>query len=198
MKLLLAASAVAAVASASPALAQAVAPGVQAAPAMKPMTRADLSQMVQQRFVQADVNRDGFITQAEARALSGQRPQRMQQRAARGAEVGGKRAQRRDPGAMFTRLDTNRDGMISRAEFDSVRGQGRQRMAQKGAMRARAFGGRMFAMADTDKDGRISLQEATAATMQRFDSADANRDGVVTREERQQRRQQRRGAAPRG
>ncbi len=198
MKLLLAASAVAAIASASPALAQAVAPGAQAAPAMKAMSRADLSQMVQQRFAQADANRDGFVTQAEAKALAGQRPQRMQQRAARGGEGGGKRAQRRDPAAMFTRLDTNSDGVISRAEFDSVRGQGRQRMAQKGAMRARAFGGRMFAMADTDKDGRISLQEATAATMKRFDSADANRDGVVTREERQQRRQQRRGAAPRG
>jgi hypothetical protein len=42
----------------------------------------------------------------------------------------------------------------------------------------------MGRMADTDKDGAVSQAEFMAAAMQRFDRADANHDGTVTRDER--------------
>lgn len=239
-KLLLAASAAVAVAGVAPALAQTAAP-TKVAPAsqrkaMKAINRADVSQNAQRRFARLDANKDGFVTQAEAQASTGQRAQKMQQRAV-------KRMQRRDPAAMFARLDsnrdgqvtrveaeaartavasgtggkpataravavgamfdrgdTNRDGAISRAEFDSIRAIRGQRMAAKGARLAKRAGGagRMFAMADANQDGRVSLQEATAMSLQRFDSADSNRDGIITPDERRQQRQQRRAAKPQG
>jgi Ca2+-binding EF-hand superfamily protein len=205
------------------------------------MSRADVSQMAQRRFARLDANKDGFVTEAEAQAVAGQRSQRMQQRAAKMAQRFAKRAQQRDPAAMFARLDDNRDGQvtraeaeaartavaartdgrpvkaravarggmfergdasrdgtISRAEFDSVRAMRGQRMAALGAKRAGGSAGRMFAMGDANKDGRMTLQEATAMSLQHFDSADANRDGTVTPDERRQMRQQKRAAKPQG
>lgn len=74
---------------------------------------------------------------------------------------------------VFTRLDTDRDGFITRAE------------AGAGA----AQGGQLFAMADSNRDNRVSLGEATSVATQHFDHADANRDGRVTREEWRQMRE---------
>ncbi len=217
-------SAIAAVAMVGivPALAQTAAPVAAPGPGAKPlaaMTRAELGQKVQQLFARLDANKDGFVTQAEAQAHAGQRSQRMQRRAERRdraakfaridangdgqitrAEVDAARAARAQSKTggtrargMFGRADANRDGAVSRAELDAARA----RMPRNGGMRAHGFGGRLFAMADADKDGRVSLQEATAVSMQHFDSADANRDGTVTLDERRQMRQHRRGAAPR-
>ncbi|UUR07529.1 EF-hand domain-containing protein [Sphingomonas glaciei] len=179
----------------------ATAAGAQAAPlAAQPsardgiQTRAEVVQRARTMFARVDTNRDGFITQAERQAVRGQMRQRMTRAAdpARRAE-------------MFARLDTNRDNMISRDEWtraEALRGQrgaegrrggmGGQRMAMRGRM-----GGAMLRMADTNRDQRISLAEAETAALQRFDRVDLNRDGRVTREERQQARQQR-GAMQRG
>lgn len=48
----------------------------------------------------------------------------------------------------------------------------------------------MMMKADTDKDGAVSQAEFLAAADKRFDAADANHDGKITREERQAHRQQ--------
>jgi Ca2+-binding EF-hand superfamily protein len=142
-------------------------------------------------FARIDINRDGFITMAEAQALRGQ---------ARGPRM--KRAERRmDPARRaqaFERLDANRDNVISRDEWARAQEARSQRMAQRGQgagmqrMRGqgRMGGGMMLRMADADRDQRVSLQEATNAALQRFDRVDLNRDGQITREERQQARQQ--------
>ena len=213
-KLLFAAGATAAIAWAAPALTQAAAP---VAPAKQPMTRAAVAQTVQEHFTRLDTNRDGFITQAEQQAFAGQRPQRTHQRRERG-EAGAmftrldtnrdgqvtrdeaeaahaarmkKMAERGHGGRLFDRADANRDGAVTRAEFDAMRGHGHHRMGLKGAVRGH-FGARMFAMADVNKDGRVSLHEATATSMQHFDSMDSNRDGTVTPEERRHMRHHRR------
>ena len=110
-------------------------------------------------------------------------------------------------GAMFDRLDTNRDGSISRAEFEAaptrherrvvIRNDGQPGAHREGLRMRRGMRmgmgmglrGAMFDMADANRDGRVTLQEATAAAYRHFDMADANRDGQVTREERMQMRQ---------
>lgn len=191
MKMLLM-SAVAAVAAAgiAPALAQVPAPPSAAAPhhrmrMMKPITRAEVVQMVQARFARIDANHDGFITRDEEQGAMQAMHAKMQQRMAKRAD------------GFFDRLDTNHDGVISRAEFDAARAAREQRMAQAGGVHGGmagmhhagfapmhgGFGGRMFDMADANHDGRVSLQEATEAALRHFDSMDTNHDGVVTPDE---------------
>jgi len=97
----------------------------------------------------------------------------------------------------------NRDGAITRAEWDAAQAQRQQRFAARdqnndgrpdGARFAHrgmggGFGGHMFEMADANRDGRVSLQEAQAAALQHFDMVDTNRDGRISPEERMQMRQ---------
>jgi Ca2+-binding EF-hand superfamily protein len=102
----------------------------------------------------------------------------------------------------FDKLDTNKDGQVSRQEFDAGRQAREQRQAlrkpgkplggnvymhRKGGM---GFAARMFDMADANKDGRVSLPEAQQVALQHFDRADLNHDGTLTPEERRQSREQ--------
>ena len=123
----------------------------------------------------------------EMQGMRGER--RAKRMAMRGAAPDGAR------GGAFERLDTNRDNMISREEFDSMRtmrqahrGEWAGKRGQHMAMRGH---GMMLRRADADKDGRVSLAEAQAAAVQHFDNVDLNHDGRITPEERQQMRQQR-------
>ena len=161
------------------------------------VTRAEVETRVRDMFAHVDANQDGFVTQAEAQTFRG---------AAR-AERRDNRAERRE--ARFVRLDSNRDGSISRDEFfaraesgdraergerRSLRAERRaarlERRGQRAGMMAR-LGGKRFERIDTDKDGRISLAEVTTQRLRAFDRADANRDGRLTREERQAARAER-------
>ena len=93
-----------------------------------------------------------------------QRPQRHRQGA-------GMRGHHSDPAAMFEKMDTDRNGQISRAEFDAMHAKRGERMGGDAARcrgHGRGFGGHMFAMADLNKDGRVSLQEATSAVAPAF------------------------------
>jgi|SoimicmetaTmtHAB_FD_contig_91_219812_length_2484_multi_3_in_0_out_0_2 Ca2+-binding EF-hand superfamily protein len=132
-------------------------------------------------FGHLDANHDGKITQAEAES-------------ARTAHVHGEpgkpaEAHATAMGALFTRGDTNKDGVISRAEFDAMANQMHARMDQAGLHHG-AGAGRMFGMADTNKDGKVSLAEAQSVALQQFDRADLNHDGKLTPDERKQARQQ--------
>lgn len=77
--------------------------------------------------------------------------------------------------AMFDRMDADRDGMVSRAEWDAAR-------AKMAAERGKGGG---WGRIDTDGDGRITAAEWQAAgrPAERFSMVDSNRDGVATREE---------------
>lgn len=193
MKTFIYAGAAIAALAAMPALAVQQAP-VRPAPQAQPMTRATVQTMVQTHFAQADADRDGFVTKAEAEASIGAMRARRQTM----------RAERRDD--RFARLDANGDGSISRAEFDAPRAERSadravrkaqraerraDRMERRGDRRHRVamrmggrFGANFFERADSDKDGRISLAEATAHPLARFDRIDANKDGTVSIEER--------------
>ena len=159
----------------------------------KTVTRDEVVSHIRDMFAKLDANRDGFVTKKEASSAHQRMAgERREKRAKRVAERGG---------AAFDRLDTNKDGSISRQEFDAgrqLRQERRVMVMQQGGhpgmMRMHrvgmAFGGHLFEMSDTNKDGRVSLQEATTAAVQHFDSADLNRDGKLTPEERMQRHQQ--------
>ncbi len=138
------------------------------------VTRQQVIDRTQERFARFDLDRDGRATAAEFRSVMEQR------RAERGERA-------------FARLDRNNDGNISRAEWDQSRAERRARVEQArsersgGMRRNRAMrggemrGGRMFG-----EDGQVTLAQMQERALARFDRMDANRDGVVTAEERRE------------
>lgn len=111
---------------------------------------------------------------------------------------------------MFDRIDTDKNGQISRDEFTAhhQRGPGMRggqgfghgdhagmakgdgagkRWSRRGGHRGGMMG--MARMADTDRDGAITQAEFAAAQAAHFDRVDANKDGSITKEERQAARQ---------
>lgn len=184
-----------------------------AAPHAAPMARVDREHTrdevvakVRSHFTQLDANKDGFLTKEEAEAGRAVFKEKIREK--RGERLA-HRMERRDPAAAFDRLDTNKDGSISRDEFGKAHEQRVERRivlkdSQAGTpaagmphhdmrmhrMGGAMIGGHMFAMADANKDNRVSLQEATDAAARHFDMADANRDGRITGEERRTIRRQ--------
>jgi Ca2+-binding EF-hand superfamily protein len=170
----------------------AIAPGPRG---MGAQERSAIAGQVQAWFSRIDTNRDGFVTREEAQGARAMFRQNGPQRAERRQRAPDPAMQQQRRTAAFDRLDSNRDGAISRAEFMQASAlRTERRMVRRVPM---GLGGRMFEMADTNRDSRVSLQEATAAAYQRFDTADLNRDGRLTRDERMQRRERLRSAQPR-
>lgn len=141
------------------------------------ITRAEAQAKAVAMFDRMDANRDGKIDKADRAARMAQR---------------------------FDRIDANHDGMISRDEFAAAHA---GPMAHEGKMggdkmdggkssdETRAHGGHgrgmkaMMAMhrlgkMDANGDRVITRDEFVAGALARFDTADANRDGKLTSEER--------------
>jgi Ca2+-binding EF-hand superfamily protein len=77
------------------------------------VTRADFEQRLHAHFAKLDINRDNYVDRGEAEARMG----RLRGAAGPGADGPRPRHARMDPNAMFDRLDANRDGAITKAEF---------------------------------------------------------------------------------
>jgi Ca2+-binding EF-hand superfamily protein len=224
-----------------PGVAQGTAPPMRVAPPAEPhvrmmvmsdrvMTRDEVVRHVRELFTRLDTDHDGFVTRAEVEAFHqklagmGEMGREMAEKARGMADMGREMAQRipevampmPDRAAMFDKLDTNHDGVISRDEFMAAKPELRRervmimrsdaaatpgqapmdgnkmefRFEQHGAMHrmhaGMGFAGHLFEMADTNHDGRVSLAEAEAAALAHFDKADLNHDGKITPEERQQ------------
>ena len=72
-------------------------------------------------------------------------------------------------------LDTDRDGVVSRAEVDAW---------AAGKPMPAGMVESMFADADTNRDGGITLAEQAADALRSFDAADTDHDGRLTVAER--------------
>jgi Ca2+-binding EF-hand superfamily protein len=107
----------------------------------------------------------------------------------------------------FARVDTNKDGQMSRAEIEVFQKAAAVRMIAERSQAVFAkldadHNGQLSAAefakinntdpkvdisnvmsVDTNKDGKISLAEHKAATLQTFTSVDANKDGILTEAE---------------
>ena len=79
----------------------------------------------------------------------------------------------------FAAMDSNRDGVVTRDEFDAYRA---AQAPSSGSMFGHV-GGHWFDKADAAGDGHVTLAEAEARPLKLFDMADANHDGVVDRSE---------------
>lgn len=145
------------------------------------ISRTDFIARHVERLRAADTNNDGVVSADEGRA-------------ARQA------AQAQRTAARFERLDADKDGVISRAEFEAgaqgsrsegSRSQG-PRSQGPGARGERGFGprGGEHARRGPRADGgsraeaSVTLAEAEARAGQAFDRLDANSDGVLTADER--------------
>lgn len=182
------------------AVAQTAAPQRPARAAMaQPVSQADFVQRRVERLRSADADRNGTVTAEEMRA-AGQ----------------AKRAERRT--AMFDRLDANKDGAISRAEFEAPRAEGqragrgeRSQRGPRAGHAGRQHGGMHRGAQRMGRGGEgrfpIVIAEAEQKATEAFTRLDANRDGSLTGEERRagmqarraemrEKRQERRQAAP--
>jgi Ca2+-binding EF-hand superfamily protein len=82
---------------------------------------------------------------------------------------------------MFERRDANGDAVLTRDEFMASKGGGRLSADQQAKLEA--FRAERFAAMDKNGDGQVGAEEYFAAAQGRFDAADADRDGRVTKEE---------------
>lgn len=104
---------------------------------------------------------------------------------------------------LFSQVDTNRDGFVTKAELDALEAKRGDKASDRSERRAQRFDpGRIFVHLDTNKDGKVTRAEADAARTSHvvstdgkpaeahavafgglFERADANKDGVITRPE---------------
>jgi EF hand len=132
-------------------------------------TRVEAEAKVRSHFAMLDANKDGFVTAAEIGEIRGEAM-----------------------GKMFEQMDADKNGSISRAEFDAAHAGGHHRgghdmqmgRGDHDGMKMGRGGGRMMMMADADKDGRVSRAEAVSGALAMFDRADTDKDGILTAAER--------------
>lgn len=140
-----------------------VATAQQPAPAraVEPVARETFVAHRVDRLTSADANGDGSVSADEMRAA--------------------RQARRTDKAeSAFERLDADRDGMISRAEFDA-RATAR---AERGPRAHRGDHARP-ARAERAARGPVDIAEARAKAAEQFDRLDTDRDGVLSAAERQ-------------
>jgi len=172
-------------------------------------------------FAELDTNHDGFITADELKAFGDKmhanwlqkhanaNPNATQQGAANTANPAADQS-RSDRMAqhILARVDTDHDGKISKAEFDTetaalfkrldANGDGKIASDELPSRRWGQMGMRMFDRMDANGDGKVTKAEFTAAGDQMFQKLDLNGDGVITKDEMQAASHHGKGKGPDG
>lgn len=115
------------------------------------VSKAVFLKNVDDEFTKTDSNGDKIVTSAELEAF-------------RAALIAARRRKANE--ALFTRLDTNKDGVVSKGEF----------AAMIGPMPKVNVSG-LVARIDTNKDAKITPAEFRANALLDFDRMDTNKDG---------------------
>lgn len=154
-----------------------------------PVTRAEAQAKATEMFGRMDYNKDGVLNAAD--------------REARRAEMSAKR---------FAALDSDSNGAVTKAEWDASAAKRDEKRAERkdgdgpgkfkrGGRRGGGhgghggFGGRGgHGFADANKDGIVTKDEFVAGALGRFDAKDTDKNGTVTAEERKAAKAARRGS----
>jgi len=144
------------------------------------------------RFEQMDRDGAGVISCSSSRGSrsAGAAPSRSRSSGSSGSRGFGSRGR----SSLCFSDDLNRDGKVTRAEFDKVTQQAFNSFAKGGfltpdqyyqleAARSRAISARVFQRLDRDRDGKLSLAEFASSQERLFSRLDKNNDGVVTQDE---------------
>lgn len=129
------------------------------------ITRADAQAKATAMFDEHDRNHDGKLDQADRAARIGEH---------------------------FDKMDANHDGTISKPEFVAAHeqamgghdGPGHDGTKMGHGMMGRGMMGHAMKGVDANGDNVITRDECIAAALKKFDAADANHDGKLTKDER--------------
>jgi Ca2+-binding EF-hand superfamily protein len=140
------------------------------------LDQSDMDARRARTFERLDANADGKLDEAERAAQAQKREERREARMKRQIE----RLER-----LFDRADTDKNGSVSREEFDVEKarftGEG-GKMHERQAKRAERAGERITKL-DADKDGAVSKEEFLKEKPAMFERADADKDGKITKAE---------------
>jgi Ca2+-binding EF-hand superfamily protein len=146
------------------------------------------------RFEYLDRDGTGTISCRSSRSRSGEssepRPSRSSSGDSSSRGFGGARGRT----SICYTDDLNKDGQVTRAEFDKANAQQFSQFARGGAMtqeqffqmlfaQSKSISERVFRRLDRDDTGRITLQEWAAPQEKLFAKLDKNNDGIVTLDE---------------
>lgn len=84
----------------------------------------------------------------------------------------------------FAATDTNKDGVLTRAEVQARISQMKVGPGRPDAVHAKRLADLWFDRADANKDGKVTLAEGRALLMSTMKRYDANRDGKIDVDER--------------
>ena len=138
-----------------------------AAGAPRPVTRTDFARNLDTNYKRLDTNNDGAVTEPEIQAAQARANQAVE------AMLVKRRAD------VFAKLDTNKDGQLSAAEFNA---------GSPIPQRPRTDSAGALAKLDTNKDKKVSAAEFRAPPLANFDKMDLNRDGTISVDEQKKAR----------
>lgn len=125
-----------------------------------------------ERWLRADANKDGVISRDEIATMRKNRgAKHFTQKDANNDGSLDRDEVPRMPQAVFDRLDTDKNGLLSQSELANRRGQTLEEKTKR------------FEHIDANGDGQVSKAEIIEHVKERFKELDLNGDGVVDREE---------------
>ena len=149
-------------------------------------------------FADLDANKDGFVSADELKAFGEKMHAEWAKKHADQTANDKPDADRKHGDfsqRILERVDTDKDGKISKAEFDAEgaklfakldeNGDGKIAQNEMPQRHWAGFGGKMFDRMDADKDGKVTKSEFEAAGEKFFQKLDKNGDGIIEKDEMQ-------------